>query len=315
MKELALAQVALPLAMAAWLVSGRAPSLGDFLLRLSGAWLLLAGVWMAGIWLALPWRSAQLLTILLLIASMIGAFRGRSTSSVTHSPFARWGARLAAVTVALLGLWLAGPALSGRHDPGSILDLAFPFKSGRYIVVNGGSSERINGHFMTLGPRFRKWRGESYGVDLIRVDGLGFRTRRPAFLKVSEDPAAYLSFGEEVSSPCNGTVLAAAEDRPDMPVPKRDRRHLEGNFVLLRCGGFDVLLAHFRRGHVEVGAGQAVRTGQALGQVGNSGNTDEPHLHVHVQEQGSPAAPFAAAPRHATFEGRFLVRNMIVSAN
>ena len=46
MRELALAQVALPLAIALWLVLGRPPTWGDYLFRLMAAWLLLAGIWL-----------------------------------------------------------------------------------------------------------------------------------------------------------------------------------------------------------------------------------------------------------------------------
>jgi murein DD-endopeptidase MepM/ murein hydrolase activator NlpD len=51
-----------------------------------------------------------------------------------------------------------------------------------------------------------------------------------------------------------------------------------------------------------------------LGYVGNSGNTDEPHLHIHVQRPGPPSAPLSGEPRSVTFDGRFLVRNMVVDA-
>lgn len=312
MRELALAQVALPLGMIVWLLLGRPPSRLDFLFRVMAAWLLLTGLWIAGVWLALPWRTAQLLAILLAVASLVGALRTAS-SGRGHSPAFQWGGRLAAALVGLVGLWLVAPALAGRSNPGSAVDLSFPFRSGRYIVANGGSTERVNAHLMTLDPRYRRWRGQSYGIDLIRVDEYGFRTRRRSLFAVPSDPEAYLSFGEEVSAPCSGIVVAAEEGRPDMPVPERDRRHLEGNFVLLRCSGLDVLLGHFRRRHIDVEAGQRVEAGQVLGQVGNSGNSDEPHLHIHVQDQGTAEASLAAAPLFATFDGRFLVRNMIIS--
>lgn len=99
-----------------------------------------------------------------------------------------------------------------------------------------------------------------------------------------------------------------------MPVPVRDRRHLEGNYVRLRCGADIVFLGHFARNGVRVAAGQAVGPDTLLGYVGNSGNTDEPHLHIQAQRPGPPSAPLSGEPLFVTFGGRFLVRNMVVDA-
>ena len=42
-------------------------------------------------------------------------------------------------------------------------------------------------------------------------------------------------------------------------------------------------LAHMQRNSVRVAVGDVVKPGDVLGLVGNSGNTSEPHLHIHVQ--------------------------------
>jgi murein DD-endopeptidase MepM/ murein hydrolase activator NlpD len=49
-----------------------------------------------------------------------------------------------------------------------------------------------------------------------------------------------------------------------------------------RQGGRYVLMAH-RQGSVTVQVGDVVRRGQPLAAVGNSGHTNEPHLHLQVQ--------------------------------
>jgi murein DD-endopeptidase MepM/ murein hydrolase activator NlpD len=41
-------------------------------------------------------------------------------------------------------------------------------------------------------------------------------------------------------------------------------------------------------GSVRVKVGDKVKTGQVLGLLGNSGNTDGPHLHFHVMDGPSP---------------------------
>jgi murein DD-endopeptidase MepM/ murein hydrolase activator NlpD len=47
-------------------------------------------------------------------------------------------------------------------------------------------------------------------------------------------------------------------------------------------GEFSVI-AHLQPHSLKVRLGQRVKTGQALGKVGNSGNTSEPHVHYHLQ--------------------------------
>ena len=88
----------------------------------------------------------------------------------------------------------------------------------------------------------------------------------------------------------------------------------DGNHVLLRCKDADVLMGHFKPGSLKVAVGQQVTVSQLIANVGNSGNTGEPHLHVHAQQAGTAAAPFSGEPLPVRFDGRFLVRNDRVSS-
>ena len=315
MRDLALVQTALPLLMIGWLLLGRAPTRIDLALRLGAAWALLLTAWLVGMWLAMPLATLAMMAALLVVASLVAWCRAGGAGWPSRLQQVRlWAGRLLSTVLLVFAGWLIGPAMAGRSAPAGAVDLAFPFRSGFYLVANGGASERINGHLMTLRPGFARWRGESHAVDLIRVDRLGFRTRERKLLWSPASPDAYLTYGEPVYSPCRGTVEAVEQGRPDMPVPVRDRRHLEGNFVRLRCGSVVVLLAHFARKGVRVDAGQAVNPATLLGYVGNSGNTDEPHLHIHAQSPGPPSAPLSGEPLFVTFDGRFLIRNMVVDA-
>lgn len=59
-----------------------------------------------------------------------------------------------------------------------------------------------------------------------------------------------------------------------------------GNHVVIEVdGGAGFLwVVHLRRGSVLVEPGDAVVVGQQLGEVGNSGNSVEPHVHVHLAD-------------------------------
>jgi hypothetical protein len=213
-----------------------------------------------------------------------------------------------AVTLAFVGVaaWSQQGRLAGDRPT---LALEFPLRDGTFLVANGGTSTLLNAHVATLeGERFRAWRGQSYGYDLVRVDALGRRSRTP-WPRALED---YASFGTPVYAPCAGRVLETVNDQPDRVPPARDVERLPGNFVLLECGDAWVVLAHLRQGSVAVAPNAPVRIGDRLGEIGNSGNTSEPHLHLHAQRPGPLESAFAAEPLLVTFDGRALGRNAVL---
>ena len=78
----------------------------------------------------------------------------------------------------------------------------------------------------------------------------------------------------------------------------------------------EVLLAHLKQHSVPVEPGQTVTVGQKLGEVGNTGNTSEPHLHIHAQRPSTdPDRPLAGEPLWITIDGQFPVRNRLLKLN
>jgi hypothetical protein len=197
----------------------------------------------------------------------------------------------------------------GKPPKGTIVELSFPLRSGNYYIANGGSTPMVNAHLMTLvDDRFRAYRGQSYGVDILGLNAFGVHATVP----LPHDPRSYEIFGDAIYSPCDGIVARSEDGLPDLSPPRADRTNMAGNYVLVECGeygDFHVLLGHMRWGSVRVHPGDYVTTDTLLGEVGNSGNSNEPHLHVHVQRPGRLWDPFAGDPLPFTFEGRYLVRN------
>ena len=77
-----------------------------------------------------------------------------------------------------------------------------------------------------------------------------------------------------------------------------------GNHVVVDIGqGRFAFYAHMQPGSVKVKVGDKVATGQVLGLLGNTGNTDTPHLHFHVMDGPSPllanGLPYAFTPSPA----------------
>jgi len=304
-------QTLLPLALILWmaLLPPRNQA-GFWLLTLAAALLILMAA-LQGVWVFPPWWVPYLLALSLVAALTLHLIRGPARPGL---PGSRSGYLTAAVLVVVAGFSGAQSwaAISARHLPdGQVIDLDWPLAPGIYLVANGGASPSINAHAALIDPSHplhAGFSGSGYGVDLVAVNRLGFRT---AGIQPS-DPSAYAIFGTPVLAPCAGGVMVAIGDRPDMPVPMVDEGYPAGNHVLLRCDDIDILLAHFRLGSLRVQTGESVSVGQQIGEVGNSGETGEPHLHIHAQLPGTPERPFSGTPVPIRFQGRFLVRNDIV---
>lgn len=299
-----------PVTALAWLTLGRHATRARWRALAVFGVSYVTAIGIAGLWLVLPWWL-PLAYGAVLIWSIVGWVRdGRQTAPRAHGR-GEWAFTVIIGAIAVLLMGIIGVALAGRRLPGEPIDLAFPLRGGTYLVVNGGSQALINAHVGTLeGERFAAYRGQSYGLDLVRINRAGFRV--PGLLPA--DPAAYLIYGDPILAPCQGRVVHAMDGAPDMPPPRADRAHMVGNHVILECGPAWIVLGHMQHGSVAVRPGQVVEAGHLLGRVGNSGNTGEPHLHIHAQRPGSDAAPLDGAPVPVRLDGRYLVRNDRVRA-
>lgn len=303
-------QVVLPLALLLWLALLPASSLVGFAAQAAGTGVFLFALGRVAQWAVPVWWLPHVYGGLWL-AAVAAVLLRRGLVGLPPLPAGPrdWSALLLSLLLLGVGGWYGARALAGRSLPAvEVVDLANPFGPGRYLVGHGGSNMLVNGHLQTLDPtvdRFRPWRGQSYAVDFFGLGPLGFRASgwRPA------DPAAYEIFGAPLLATCDGTVVAAEAGMPDHQVPQEDPVNRLGNHVVLRCGAAEIVLAHMRRGSVSVAPGDRVATGEPLGEVGNSGASTEPHLHIHVQRPPAEgAAPISGDPLALRIDGHFLVR-------
>ncbi|WP_188129929.1 M23 family metallopeptidase [Roseovarius litoreus] len=261
--------------------------------------------WALPVWW-LPWAYGALW---LAIAVAVLALRPSIAGLPVWPTGLGWTSAVLGAALMATGGWFGAQALSGRSPPPvEVVEIGNPFARGQFLVASGGSHPIVNAHMRTLDnsvERFRPWRGQSYAVDFFGLGPWGLRARgwRPA------DPAAYAIFGAELRAPCSGVVVAAEGHWPDYEVPDQDMVNRLGNHVILRCGAADIVLAHMRQGSISVAPGDRVDIGNRLGEVGNSGASTEPHLHIHAQRPAPDGAPpISGEPLGLRIDGRILVR-------
>jgi len=183
--------------------------------------------------------------------------------------------------------------------------LALPFSDGLYYAGQGGQTKLLNHH--------NGLKSQKYAVDFLRLNGARMRCR--GFYP--KELERYSIYGATVASPCDGEVTVAIDGHPDFPPPHSDPRHASVNYILIRHASLPdtyVLLAHLKQGSVAVKVGDRVQTGQAVGQVGNSGNSTEPHLHIQIKKGGLPGVWSDGEGAPMIFGGNFLVRGDLARA-
>ena len=99
-------------------------------------------------------------------------------------------------------------------------------------------------------------------------------------------------------------MKAAVGTLPDNIPPATDFDHPGGNHVVISCQVGNVTLAHLQQDSLRVSIGGSVVSGQFIGRAGNSGYSDEPHLHIQ-------ANAIDGRPLPLNFNGKFLSVNSV----
>ena len=131
---------------------------------------------------------------------------------------------------------------------------------------------------------------ERYAIDFVQM-----QPDLTLFTGPVDQLSSYPYFGDEIHAAAAGKVLAVVDGYPEqvpgpgnLP-PGQTVQSAGGNHVVVDIGGGRyAFYAHMQPGSVAVAVGDRVRAGQVLGLLGNSGNTDGPHLHFHIMDSPSP---------------------------
>lgn len=307
-----LTQLFIPLSLLGLYALHPAGSRAELVLWATGVVLLVVVATRLFLWAFLPWWLpwTYVLAAVGIIVWHLQTLPLSSLPVLRTGPLA-WVNCACALLLVLTGLWGVAQVVAARTPPAAeVVDIRSPLGPGRYLVGHGGSTALLNHHIGTLDPsaeRFADWRGQSFAYDVVGINRFGTHADgwRP------RDPSRYEIFGAPLYAPCDGVVLQSENGMPDLTVPEMDQDRPLGNHVLLQCGGDVVLvMAHLQQGSVQAGTGDRVAAGDLLARVGNSGNSSEPHLHIHAQRPGTSASPISGEPLLLTIDGRYLLRNM-----
>jgi hypothetical protein len=177
-----------------------------------------------------------------------------------------------------------------------------PFKRGTWLVHNGPSNHRAAHWGSLLALNGRVTVPQRFAVDFIGLDEHGKGVRKDVRSSANED---WAGFGIDVVAVADGVVRELNDGvvdnvplAPVAPPTAITASGIYGNYVIVEMnGGMFAHYAHLQRGSVAVRQGGFVRRGQMLGRLGNSGNTNGPHLHFHISDrlsfEESEGLPFA----------------------
>lgn len=150
--------------------------------------------------------------------------------------------------------------------------MSLPF-SGEWFVFWGGDTREQNYHVST--------KAQQCAFDIIITDSAGKSYKTNG--KTNED---YYAFGQQLTAPCDAEVVSVTEGVKDNVPGEMNPEQITGNSVVLKTVNNEYLvLAHFKLNSIKAKKGDKVKKGQVLGLCGNSGNSSEPHLHFHIQNQ------------------------------
>jgi murein DD-endopeptidase MepM/ murein hydrolase activator NlpD len=213
----------------------------------------------------------------------------------------------------LLGLPSDGLALiaHGKDSQGKPIEARTTLKVEEHQSVNTYSFPLAGTWYVGAAPSLHshhRWAvNEEFALDLVALAGDG-RTHKGNGTRLDD----YYGYGREVLAVADGTVVDVftggtesndmlrkpGESPEDFDQRTRTRQNellsqaykaVIGNYVVVRhAGGEFSQYAHLKQGSVRVKSGDKVVRGQVLGQLGQTGNSTEPHLHFQLTDGPDP---------------------------
>jgi murein DD-endopeptidase MepM/ murein hydrolase activator NlpD len=210
---------------------------------------------------------------------------GMSAPAELHHRFSIFVARKTSPNIETT---INGPEVTVVQEP--ILVLTAPLRGSGWVAINAlGAKDHRRGPNAVDG---RERIPQRFAIDwvLLGPDGRLFHGD-------GKSNTDYYDYGSEVLAVADGRIADTRDGEPEYTgSSERSARNVTidnafGNCVVLEIGaGRYAVYAHLQPGSLRVKPGDKVKAGQVLALLGNSGNSDGPHLHFQVVDRPAPMA-------------------------
>lgn len=114
-----------------------------------------------------------------------------------------------------------------------------------------------------------------YATDVVKISN-----KNSKFMPSTNEN--YPVFGEAVYCPMEGTVVKVVNDIDDNLPYSGNYPYNTGNTVVIQNNQNYFLLGHLKKGSISVKVGDVLNRNDRLGEAGNSGMSERPHLHMQL---------------------------------
>ncbi len=223
---------------------------------------------------ALVWLDVAVPTLRDVPATLTHSIRIRPTTPIAPVVTSPMAETLAVTRVHTAPPIVIGPPLAGRG------------------WLDGNSCCAVTPHRAAVNPINGALHvPERYAIDYVRLDAQG---------RVFDGPidrlSSYAYEGADILAVADGPVVSMTWDLPEQ-TPGANPTGLTlaqygGNHIVQDIGGGHyAFYAHLQPGNPEkLRVGQVLKKGQVIAGLGNSGNSDAPHLHFHIMDAPLPLA-------------------------
>jgi hypothetical protein len=184
-----------------------------------------------------------------------------------------------------------------------------PLRGAKWVAVNGCCTMNAHrGATLAIDGTVRV--PERFAIDFVQLNA-----QDRLFTGPLNDLFSYGYYWAPVRAAAPGRVVGVRRNMPEqvpgaLP-PGATIQMAGGNYVVVDIGhGRYAFYAHLATRSVRVKRGQKIKTGQVLGLLGNTGNTDGPHLHFHVMNSPSPLQSSGLPFVFRGFRGQGVARNV-----